>query len=224
MPDAHPAKAYLRSETGTEVPCMFNPAELKMSKSNEWQATRSKGRNAPRLRFQSGGSGALDLNLVIDTTADGSPVTDRTNALLDLMKIDKSLASSDGKRNRARPPWVTFGWGRFISYKAVIEQANMTFTLFSSAGVPLRAKVDLSLKQYEEEDSYGRQNPTSFTPAPHAIHTVLPGETLDRIAARTLGDPTRWRVLAEANEITDPLALVAGDRLVVPEMEARPRG
>jgi Contractile injection system tube protein/LysM domain len=221
---SNPAKASLRAETGMEIPCMFNPAELKLSKSNEWQPRKGKGRNAPKLNFQDGGSGSLELNLVIDTTTDGSPVTDKTDKLLGLMKVDKSLASADPQRNRARPPYVQFCWGRFRSFKAVIERANVTFTLFSSEGVPLRAKVDLSLKQYDDDEAYTSQNPTSFTPAPHAVHTVLSGERLEGIAARTLGDPTRWRVLAEANGITDPFALVPGDRLVVPEMGPRSRG
>jgi Contractile injection system tube protein/LysM domain len=221
---SNPTKAYLRAETGAEIPCMFNPAELKLSKSNEWQATQGKGRNAPKLRFQDGGSGSLELNLVIDTTTDGSPVTDKTDKLLGLMRIDRSLAGSDPQRNRARPPYVEFCWGQFTSFKAVIERANLTFTLFSAAGVPLRAKVDLSLKQYEDEEAHTRQNPSSFTPAPHAVHIVRAGERLDGIAARTLGDPTRWRALAAANGIADPFAIVPGDRLVVPEMGPHSRG
>ncbi|UUI76960.1 LysM peptidoglycan-binding domain-containing protein [Cellulomonas chengniuliangii] len=49
---------------------------------------------------------------------------------------------------------------------------------------------------------------------------MLAGETLDRIAARYYGDSTRWRLLASANGIADPLELRAGALLSVPRMDA----
>jgi nucleoid-associated protein YgaU len=49
---------------------------------------------------------------------------------------------------------------------------------------------------------------------------VLAGETLDRIAARYYGDATRWRLLADANGISDPLAVRPGALLAVPRMDA----
>jgi signal transduction histidine kinase len=43
--------------------------------------------------------------------------------------------------HRARPPWVRFRWGDFASFKAVVEQLELTFTYFSSRGSPLRANA-----------------------------------------------------------------------------------
>jgi nucleoid-associated protein YgaU len=62
-----------------------------------------------------------------------------------------------------------------------------------------------------------RQNPTSGTPHPHRTHVVSPGETLDRIAAVYYGDGTRWRAIAVANGISDPLAIAPGTLLSIPE-------
>jgi nucleoid-associated protein YgaU len=52
------------------------------------------------------------------------------------------------------------------------------------------------------------------------VHRVQPGETLDRISARYYGDPTRWRDLALANDIEDPLGLRPGSLLSVPQRSA----
>ena len=49
---------------------------------------------------------------------------------------------------------------------------------------------------------------------------MQPGETLDRIAAKYYGDSTRWRMLADANGIADPLALRPGALLSIPRMDA----
>ena len=83
--------------------------------------------------------------------------------------------------------------------------------------MPLRAKVVSELDcSIAESDAFGPQNPTSGTPQPHRVHRVQPGETLDRISAQYYGDSTRWRQIAAANAITDPLALRVGSLLSIP--------
>ena len=90
--------------------------------------------------------------------------------------------------------------------------------------MPLRAKADLTLKQFEDEQDRPLQNPTSHTDAVHAVHRLVQGETLDRVAAVHYGDPSRWRLIAEANQVLDPLALVPGTVLALPEVPVRRRG
>lgn len=214
-----PTKAHLAVEGGEELVFLFNPAELRIAKANTWHGPPAKGKNAPRLRFQEGQSGSLSFTAFLDTTSDGSDVTVHTDRLLALMRTNDDLAGADRQRNRARPPWVQFVWGKLHSFTAVVESLTITFTYFASNGKALRARADITLRQYEDETSFALQNPTSSTPAPARVHRVRPGETLDRIAAVHYGDPTRWRLLATANGVLDPFALRAGTDLVVPEPE-----
>ena len=216
--------AYLCVEGGAKVPCMFNPSELKISKSNSWNAGEAKGQNAPKLRFQGGGSGSLSLSLVFDTTGTGTDVSTHVNALLALMDVDPKLPATDKQRNSGRPPSVFLKWGELTSFKAVVEQLSVSYTYFAANGMPLRAKADLTLKQFEDEKDRPLQNPTSHTDAVHAVHRLVQGETLDRVAAVHYGDPSRWRLIAEANQVLDPLALVPGTLLALPEVPVRRRG
>jgi nucleoid-associated protein YgaU len=218
-----PVKAYLQIEGGGRIDCMFNPAELTIAKSNTWSAKEAKGKNAPELRFQAGQAATLTMSLTFDTTRTGDAVTVHTDKLLGLMKVDPSLSGSDRGRNSARPPWVEFHWGATYSFKAVVERLQVRFTYFASSGMPLRAKADVSLKQWKDEAELPLQNPTSSTPSLHTVHQLMPGETLDRVAAAHYGDSTRWRVIAEANGILDPLRLTEGAFLAVPELEVRRR-
>ena len=218
-----PSKAYLLPERGDPIYCLFNPAELTVSKSNSWQGGQSKGRNAPEQRFQSGQAATLSLSLTFDTTHEGSDVTIHTTKLLNLMKVDPDLPGGDRGRNSARPPWVEFHWGKLHSFRAVIEKLQLRYTYFASDGMPLRAKVDLSLKQWKDEAELPLQNPTSSTPMVHSVHTLLPGETLDRVAALHYQDATRWRLIAEANGVIDPLDIPPGTALILPEPGVRYR-
>jgi LysM repeat protein len=211
-------KAYLETEKGSTIPCMFNPSELHITRANSWSGSSVPGQEAPELSFGGGEASSMDLELTFDTTADGKAVTTYTNKMLALMKIDTSLAGYDESSANGRPPWVKFHWGDMHSFKAIIESLDLRFTYFSSTGMPLRAKVGLSLKQYEPDANWGPQNPTSGTPRPHRVHRVQKGETLDRISARHYGDSTKWRLIAQANGIHDPLALRPGAVLNIPRL------
>lgn len=217
------AKAQLQPEQGAAIPCMFNPAEISLSKSNSWKASESKGANAPTLEFQAGQSATISLNLVLDTSLTGEDVSGYTNKLFDLMKVDPSLPGAKSGNNSARPPWVKLEWGSTNTFKAVLERLAVRYTYFDDRGTPLRAKADLALKQYEDEQAYPLQNPTSFSPRPHRAHTLIAGETLDKLAARYYRDATQWRQIAEANRILDPLDLPLGTVLVIPEPAVRGR-
>ena len=136
------------------------------------------------------------------------------------MDVDPSLPGTDPQTNNARPPYVIFHWGNLHSFKAVVTDLNLQFTYFSSTGVPLRAKVDADADPVRASPTaFGPQNPTSGTPEPHRVHRVQPGETLDRISAKYYGDSTRWRQIAAANGIADPLALRTGSLLSVPRVD-----
>lgn len=214
-------KAYLLIEgSAQQIPCMFNPSELSISRSNSWENKSLAGQGVQQARYLGASAGSLSLNLTFDTTDTGTAVTTHTGKILKLMEVDTSLAGSDERSNNGRPPYVTFHWGDLHSFEAVVSSLNLQFTYFSSTGVPLRAKVSLTLTQYKQSDAFGPQNPTSGTPNPHRVHRVQPGETLDRISAKYYGDSTRWRQIAAANGITDPLALRNGSLLSIPRMSS----
>lgn len=214
MPDSK--KAYLETEGGDRISCLFNPSDLALSQMNGWAADAMPGKGVPTLRYTGAASGQLRLTLFFDTTDTGEDVSSYTGKIVGLMEVDSSLPGTDEKSNNGRPPWVRFHWGDFHSFKAVVSALDLTFEYFSSTGTPLRARASLVLTQYQQDMSFGPQNPTSGTPRPHRVHRVQPGETLDRIAAMHLGDATRWRSIAEVNGIEDPLALKPGRLLAIP--------
>jgi hypothetical protein len=213
-------KAFLEIEgSNDKVPCLYNPETVTVGRRNNWVSNPMPGRGVPTLRYAGATSGWLKVDLIFDTTNDGTPVSTHTGKIVDLMDIDPSLPGADEATSNVRPPTVTFHWGDLHSFKAVIEGLRLSFTYFSSAGVPLRANMELELRQYEKSQAFGAQNPTSGTPKPHRVHRVQPGETLDRISARYYGDSTRWRLLASANGLEDPLAVRPGTMLTVPRLE-----
>ena len=63
------------------------------------------------------------------------------------------------------------------------------------------------------------QNPTTRGEVMRA-HVVRDGDTLQSIAFSAYRDATRWRAIAEANDIDDPLRLERGQALAIPRLES----
>ena len=63
------------------------------------------------------------------------------------------------------------------------------------------------------------QNPTTRAQAGFGMHTVKDGDTLPSISYRAYGDATRWRLIAEANGVDNPLHLRRGSSLSLPALE-----
>lgn len=216
-------KAYLAVEPGsTTIAFLFNPAQLTVQLGNTWAGESGNGLAAPTLSFKGGRSGVLTLKLVLDTTDTGTTVTTYTDQLAGLLAVDTSLPGYDQAAHNGRPRWVELHWGDRHFFRSVLTSLTLTFTYFDRTGTPLRANADLTLQQLAAEATLPLQNPTSHTPDVHRLHTVQAGETLDRIAAKVYGDSGKWRRIAEANRITDPLAVAPGTVLALPRPTPRP--
>ena len=219
-------KARLELETGERIPCWFNPREYAISKSNAWTVKHVIGAGLPRAQFGGGQARELTLELLFDASdAAGSDVRGVTDRLFAMMEVNPSLGRGAGTtRNAGRPPMLTFVWGRTLSFRAVARQLAVQYTLFDIDGSPLRASARLTLVQAERalDGTGGRtdqppgQNPTTSGTAGIRAHVVQTSDSLPSIADSCYGTPTRWRAIAAANRIVDPLRLQPGSVLIVP--------
>jgi hypothetical protein len=200
---------------GPEIAVLFNPTEYRVSKSNQFAEVAIPGLGAPMLQFGHGNAQTLSMQLFFDTYDPQSTdikypknqdVRLRTRRVTDLLKINGELHA---------PPIIQFSWGNFV-FVGVMQQADVRFNLFLPSGVPVRATVDVTIKQYYD----GRKETGMLQSANFAKqHTVLPGDTLAGIAAKLYDDPAKWRPIAIENNIDDPLTLEPGRVLIIPAIE-----
>ena len=203
------------------VDFMFNPKEYSVSKSNSWNADgANRGNDTTALHFGGGQPKSLKLNLFFDTYKEGTDVRrDSTDKLFKMMEINPKLPEGSTTETTGAPPKLKFAWGTVWSFLCYLESLSVQFTLFLADGTPVRATADLQLKQAVDEKAQPNTNPTSGGDGGEHVWVVGPRDRLDLIAFREYGDAKRWRVIADANGLANPLALTAGQRLVIP-----PRG
>jgi hypothetical protein len=212
-------KARLDIEGGDRLECWLNPTQYSIAKANDWTTRPVVGASLPQAQFGGGRARELALELLFDAAPDGD-VTSATDQLFKMMEVDTSLSA--GGLNQARPPTITLSWGAFTSFKAVCRHLHVQFELFSPDGTPIRALAALTLVQVEKDARSGggtpaaAQNPTTRAETRVRSHTVREGDSLPLLAFEYLGDATRWREIALASGIDDPLRLERGRRLEIP--------
>jgi nucleoid-associated protein YgaU len=209
------AKIIQVKPAGSSVEVLFNPSEYRVSKSNQFAEVAVPGLSAPILQYSRGNSQTLTMKLFFDTYdprhAEGrygkdQDVTLYTRRVTDMMKINSELHA---------PPICQFSWGNF-NFVGVIQQADVQFTLFLPSGVPVRATVDVTFKQYYD----GKGETGLLQSANYTKHYIVQaGDTLAGIAADKYEDPAKWRAIAQENNIDDPLELYPGQLLVIPAIE-----
>lgn len=195
----------------------FNPAQLELSQSANWQASPAVAtRAAARVEFLGSDQQSLDLEIFLDASdrPGHTKVRDDVEALLSCLRPARSSLP-----DRPSPPWVIFEWGGFttVRFVAYVRQVSASYTLFSATGAPVRATCRVSLEEIPQ-DTPG-QNPTSGALTARSVHRLVAGDTLQSLAWREYGDATAWRVIAEANEIDDPMRLEPGRELLLPAAE-----
>jgi hypothetical protein len=212
-----PIKAYLFDDDHNVrvVDCLFNPTEYSFSKTNSWQRESKDKANVPVLQFKGGSDMTLTLSLLFDTymTREQEDVRKHTDKVLKLMEIDPTL--KDATTETGRPPRVSFHWGNYWSFKAVVTAVKQRFSLFLSDGRPVRATLEVSFLQVQDPKERPKTNPTSVAES-RKLRVVMPGETIDSIAFAEYRDPDRWRLIADHNELDDPLRLRPGQKLAIP--------
>ena len=203
-------RAQLVIDGQEPIQCAFNPQEYSISKTNVWTIKPVAGTDTPKPEFGGGMPWTIRVQLLLDSSLLGPDKSIKDDAV----KLLKMMETGGGG---AAPPTVTFKWGSIESPKMVGSSLNIRFVMFRPNGEPARALVDLELTQSEKAQE--GQNPTTRAQAGLKVHTVTDGDSLPSVAYKNYGDATRWRTIAEANGIDDPLSLRRGSQLSIPSLE-----
>jgi len=184
---------------------LFNPTQYSLAKANTIAEAAIPGLGSPILQYVHGNVRTLNMDLFFDTYEERTDVSSETKKVYDLLAIEASTHA---------PPICDIRWGSF-NFTGVLEQVNGQFTLFLSDGTPVRATLSVAIKEYIDVDTLVRVNPTQSSDH-RKRRVVLCGERIDTIAAEEYGDPDKWRVIADANNLADPAVLHPGDSLIMP--------
>lgn len=185
----------------------FNPETLTISFS---AATGQKGR--PASQFSGETTETLSCELWFDVTASMLETARDVRTLTQKVAyfITPQIDKTDEKKKKKIIPGVRFLWGSLL-FEGVMTSMTETIDFFSKEGIPLRAKVNMSIKSVKqiEEDTI----PASPTVTPM---TNPVGEAVQKAALALAVGIRAWRAVAELNDIENPRLMKPGELLKLP--------
>jgi hypothetical protein len=206
-----PPKSELADDLPDKFEVQFNPTEYTLTKSAQIAEIGIYGIDSPILQFIRGQNEKLTMDLFFDTTVSGmddkaSSVKDLTKPFYQLVKIQKSTHAL---------PKIQFTWSTELDFIAIVESITQRFTLFNPQGIPLRATLSVTFREYRELWEMVNELESST----YSKQYVVKVETINQIATKMYGSPSFWRVIADYNKLDNPRRLQPGTVLLIPPLD-----
>ncbi len=194
-------------DTGQIVPVMFNPPEYQLQKTNQFAEIGIPGLDSSLLQFVRGSAQTLTMELFFDTSDRGTDVRSFTDSVIAFTTLNPHTHA---------PPQLLFIWGSLV-FPCVLESVSQQFDFFNPMGLPLRARLNVTLKGFDRLETLLSRVPLQSSDRTKQ-RVVKSGETLQSIAAQEYGDARKWRPIAEASNLDNPLTIQPGQDLTVPTL------
>ena len=211
---AAPTRASFKPLNGPEAnqpfAVHFNPTSLQISISNTLE---DKGQGKEKKQYVTKSSAKLSMDLIYDSTHDGTDVRLQTGKIAKLMEPAKRQGD-----NAAPPSVVLFEWGTF-KFQGLVESYKETIDFFAPTGVPLRASINLTLASQDKVfESLSQGSDSKFEPLVQNLATS--SESLTDVATQA-GNPNAARAIA-ANNGLESIRFPAGAIALSAEIQLSP--
>ena len=218
-------KAEILVELGSTIQVMFNPSEYNLDTSVKYSTTDVPGLDGPITQFISGGQDTLTIKLMFNTYKpprfdpnrnqvvtvsdwEMEDVTKYTAQIYNLTKIQGMLH---------RPPKCVFKWGS-LRFVGVVTDVKQQFTMFLESGKPVRATVDVTFKSVLDPILSKKISPWE-SPDRTKYRVLDESSSLWQLAYEEYGNADRWKDIAKANKISNPLDIRPGMEIMLPPIQ-----
>jgi hypothetical protein len=215
----NPEKLTIQSDDlGKAFTVLFNPERYTLNKGVQIAEIAIPGLDSPVLQFVRGQNEKVTMELFFDTTQFGMldnvrDVRTETRKIYELVKINRETHAPP----RCKLYWKDqlFSFGSSLFSQCIVESVNEEFNLFSPSGVPLRAKLNVTFREYKTIEQQLKETPKHSSDR-RKVCVLGRGMTLSHLAAKEYDDPGEWRLIAEANNVENPRLVAPGTKLAVP--------
>ncbi|GAA2358923.1 hypothetical protein Cme02nite_35210 [Catellatospora methionotrophica] len=207
--------AFLVDATGERIDCLVNPETLVVRRLAGVRPAALPGAVVgtgvdDALLFTGGGRTELVLDLLFDVD-----LVEPAHRPDDVRRLTGRLWHL-AENGQGRPPLVRLVWGKTWNLPGVVVNVAERLDAIDASGMPRRSWLRLKLVRSEGEPAAPPARTAASAVEATGDGSDGGGARFDLLAAEALGDPTRWRELAEHNGIDNPLAVRAGSVLGVP--------
>lgn len=207
-------KLSLSSDTGSFT-CNINPESIKLSRKIEHDV-KDKGHTAGKItKHKTYSPDTLSFEIVLDGTGANPEGADSVNS--DLQSINSCLYKFNGGSHESPFINVTYGSLAIPSHDWRTTSLDVNYTLFDSSGLPLRAKVSVSLQEHIAPQTLTTRSKMNSPDLTH-MRTVREGDSLMNFCRDIYGRIDYYMMVAEHNGLANFRELEIGETLEFPPL------
>lgn len=204
------------TKTGNSFTMMVNPATYDEKKKIRYSKDDAiDGGNMPSyLGYQ---DETLTLDFVIDATGVLTKAGDENfgKSIPEMIeKIEKTVYVYVG--NAHEPPYLQVEWGT-LNFQGRLKDMSVKLVMFAPDGMPIRAKVNMTLVKYVEEATQKRLKNKSSPDLSHLV-TVKAGDTLPGLCLQIYKSAMYCTDVARVNGLSGFRQLEPGMQLLFPPL------
>lgn len=204
------------TKTGNSFTMMVNPANYDEKKKIRYSKDDAiDGGNMPSyLGYQ---DETLTLDFVIDATGVLTKAGDENfgKSIPEMIeKIEKTVYVYVG--NAHEPPYLQVEWGT-LNFQGRLKDMSVKLVMFAPDGMPIRAKVNMTLVKYVEEATQKRLKNKSSPDLSHLV-TVKAGDTLPGLCLQIYKSAMYCTDVARVNGLSGFRQLEPGMQLLFPPL------
>ncbi len=199
-------------KTGKSFTAMINPTIYGRKQGVRYNEGDSlDGGNAPSYKTYRDED--LNLDFILDTTGviPSTIIRDLPGLIGDLLDTVYTYVGSTHQ-----PPYIQIAWGT-LSFQGRMKNLEVEYTLFTPAGLPLRAKVKLQVKLFVSKATQELEKTKSSPDLSHLI-TVKAGDTLPGLCMQIYNSAVYCTEVARINRLTGIRYLEPGMELFFPPL------
>jgi len=211
---AYRDSGFRDQDSGLEFEVQFNPSEFGYSFTMEYNDERPPNATDSPKNFRRAGPCGLSISFMID----GTGAAGKEHILTDVKdKVDEfSRVVIDYQSDTHRPRYVMVLWGDMV-FKGVVESLNVRYNLFTPAGKPLRAKIEVSLSSALSYERQVAENSPESADMTH-LRITRDGDNIPLLAYEVYKLPEEYVKIARYNNIINFRRLSAGQKICFPPL------
>lgn len=193
-----------------------NPESYSRSVHINYSEMQAPGSSGAANNFSHTNPDTLKFDFLLDRTgALGNLSTGLIGVTPDIVHFKKLTLDYEGEIHR--PRFLKLIWGTLI-YDCQLQSLEIEHKMFSPQGLPLRAVLKATFKEFTEETKRNALENKSSPDLTH-VRTVKEGDTLPLMTQRIYGDCCYYLEIARINGLTNFRKLEPGSEIVFPPIE-----
>jgi nucleoid-associated protein YgaU len=218
-------KLIITPERGAPIQALFNPEKYTINKSVQIAEIGIPGLDSPVQQFVRGQTEKITFELFFDTTEHGmvdavKDVREETGKVYQLLKVQTETHAPPRCLLRWGEAGKLFSFGTSVTPWCLLESVSEEFTLFSPTGIPLRARLNVTVREAWTIEEQLWETPRHSGDRTK-FRTLARGQTLSHVAWQEYGDAGQWRLIADVNNLDNPRLIAPGTRLEIPRLTER---